>query len=181
MQFYYYEPLEEVYKPVSDGKLGNLMRGHFIRCAEELGNDVHKWKLFTEFRSDKTIRAIVHRAKSILACESDYFSVESKHGREQGPELYERVALAFVQQILERQPGETLLLTDAYVHFCEYLRKRNMAPVKRSIFKNLVPSVIQQQYDLRIRNDLPGEASGGIHRGWRGIGILGPEGAAQQS
>lgn len=181
MAFYYYDPRDCTYRATSEDKLGNLMRGYLARCAEEMPGNVHKLNLFHTFRSDKTIRSIIHRAKSILAADDSYFSVESKHQRQQGPELYERVALAFVQQILERVPGETLLLTDAYLHFCEYLRRRDMAPVNRKTFKDLVPPVIQQQFDLGIRNDLHGEASGGMHRGWSGIGILEPEAAAQQN
>ena len=36
---------------------------------------------FLEFRSDKTIRAVIHRAKSILAADHTFFSVESKHAK----------------------------------------------------------------------------------------------------
>jgi len=86
-----------------------------------------------------------------------------------GPELYERVARCFVEQVLERVPGETLLLTDAYLQFCEYLRSRGMEPVQRRIFKKLVPPVIQQEFELGIRNDIRGLEGAGWHCGWKGI------------
>ena len=91
-QFYYLDQPSNIFKPTSDEKLGNLLRAYLIRCAEELPNTVHKLNLFLEFRSDKTIRAVVHRAKSILAADHTFFGVESKHQRQQGPELHERVS-----------------------------------------------------------------------------------------
>jgi len=43
-----------------------------------------------------------------------------------------------VEQALERQAGEVLTLTDAYLHFCEDLKSKNMPPVNRKVFKMLV-------------------------------------------
>jgi hypothetical protein len=92
MQWYFYDGRPQLYKPTSAEKLGNLLRGLLIRCAEELPENVHKLNLFQEFRSDKTIRSIVHRAKSILAADHTFFSPESKHARLKGVEVHERVA-----------------------------------------------------------------------------------------
>ena len=36
--------------------------------------------------------------------------------------MHERVAKVFVEQVLERQPGEVLTLTNAYLVFIEFLR-----------------------------------------------------------
>jgi hypothetical protein len=177
--WFYYDSKDRIYKQTTDEKLGNLLRALLMRCAEELPGNVHKFNMFLDFRSDKTIRAIVHRAKSILAADSSYFSVESKHQRQQGPELYERVARAFVEQALERIPGETLTLTDAYVHFCEYLKNRGMEPVNRRLFKDLVPPVVKQEYDLGIRNDLRDNVADRWHAGWKGIRVLDLSGAGQ--
>lgn len=172
MAFYYYEPKEHVYKPTSEDKLGNLMRAYLIRCAEEMPGNVDKFNLAHTFRSDKIIRSIVHRAKSILSADASFFSVESKNQRQQGPELYERVARCFVEQVLERQAGEVLTLTDAYIHFCQYLRQKNMPPVNRKVFKSLVPPAVQDEFDLRVRNDLKDQATDKWHCGWKGIHAL---------
>jgi hypothetical protein len=145
-----------------------------------LPNNVHKANLFYQFRSDKTIRAIIHRAKSILAADDSYFSVDAKHQRQEGPELYERVARAFVEQVLERIPGEILTLTDGYAYFLEYLRKRNMPPVNRKVFNDLVPPIVKEEHDLGIRNDIHDETGDKWQRGWKGIGVLEPEAALQE-
>jgi hypothetical protein len=153
-------------------KLANLLRALLIRCAEELPDSVHKLNLFLEFRSDKTIRAVIHRAKSILAADHTSFSVESKNQRQKGVEVHERVARVFVEQVLERQPGEVLTLTNAYLYFCEYLRGRGMVPVKRSIFKGMFTPLIRDAFNLGLRNDVIDQATNHQTAGWKGLRAL---------
>jgi hypothetical protein len=169
MQFYYFNPRDRIFKPTSDQKLANLLRAFLIRCAEELPESVHKLNLFLEFRSDKIIRAVIHRAKSILAADHTFFSVDSKHQRQKGPELHERLARVFVEQVLERQPGEVLTLTNAYLYFCEYLRGRGMVPVKRSIFKGMFTPLIRDAFNLGLRNDVIDQATNHQTAGWKGL------------
>lgn len=171
-QFYYLDQPSNIFKPTSDEKLGNLLRAYLIRCAEELPNTVHRLNLFLEFRSDKTIRAIVHRAKSILAADYTFFSVESKHQRQQGPELHERIARVFAEQVLERQPGEILPLTTAYLVFCEYLKQKSMDPVKRGVFRGMFSPIIREVFDLGLRNDIHDPVTKHQTAGWKGIRTL---------
>jgi len=60
MAWYFYDCKDRIYKQTSDEKLGNLLRALLLRCADEMPGNVHKLNLFLEFRSDKTIRSIVH-------------------------------------------------------------------------------------------------------------------------
>jgi len=166
------EPLLQLYKPTSPEKLQNLYRGFLIRCALSLNDETNIFNLLREFRSDRVARQVTNRAKSILAADHTFFSATSKYQRIRGIELHERLARSFVEQVLERVPGETLLLTDAYSHFCEYLRRRDMPAVNRQVFKALIPPAIQEQYELGIRNDLRDLKGGGWHCGWKGIRVL---------
>jgi len=172
MMFYYNSAFQPVYRPVSPEKLQNLYRGFLIKCALSLNDETNIFNLFHEFRSDRVARQVANRAKSVLAADHTFFSAQSKHQRIRGIELNERLAKVFVEQVLERVPGETLLLTDAYLHFCEFLRRRDMPTVKRQVFKALVPPVIQEQYELGIRNDIRDLTGGGWHCGWKGIRVL---------
>ena len=181
MMFYYYDPRDRVYKATSEDKLGNLMRGYLARCAEEMPGNVDKFNLFHTFRADKSIRGIIHRAKSILAADDSYFTADSIHERREGTEVYERVARGFVEQVLERQAGEILTVNDAYAHFLEYLKGRNMPPVNRRMFKNLVPPAVKDEYDLGIRNDIHDPEGNKWQRGWKGLGILEPVVAVQRN
>jgi hypothetical protein len=90
-----------------------------IKCAEEMPGNVHKLNLFHEFRSDKTSKAVVQRAKSILAADSSFFSATSPHQRIRGIELHERIARKFVDELMTASPGNVLLLADAYASFFE--------------------------------------------------------------
>ena len=81
MEFYYFEPLQKIYKPTSPEKLQNYYRTMMLRCAQEMGNEVDKLNLFQEFRSDKNSKAVIQRAKSVLACSSTFFSATSPHQR----------------------------------------------------------------------------------------------------
>jgi hypothetical protein len=175
MEFYYNTAFQPVFRPVSQEKLQNLYRGFLIKCAQSFNDEVNILNLFHEFRSDKIAKQVTNRAKSILAADHTFFSGTSKHQRIKGPELYERLARVFVEQVLERVPGETLLITDAFLHFCEYLRKRNMPPVNRQVFKTLIPPAIRQEYEISIRNDIRDLEGGGWHCGWKGIRALLPE------
>ena len=172
MQWYYLDQPSNIFKPTTPEKLGNLLRAYLIRCAEELPDSVHKLNLFLEFRSDKTIRAVIHRAKSILSADHTFFSTNSKSARQKGPEMHERLAKVFVEQILERQPGEVLTLTNAYLVFIEFLKQKSMVPVKRSIFKGMFAPLIRDAFNLGLRNDVIDLATNHQTAGWKGLRAL---------
>ena len=172
MQWYYLDQPCNIFKPASAEKLSNLLRAYLIRCAEELPENVHKLNLFLEFRSDKTLRTVIHRAKSILAADHTFFSVESKHQRQKGVEVHERVARVFVEQVLERQQGEVLTLSNAYLYFGEYLRGKGMVPVKRSIFKGMFAPLIREAFNLGLRNDVIDQTTSHQTAGWKGLRAL---------
>jgi hypothetical protein len=150
-----------------------------MRCAEELPDSVHKLNLFLEFRSDKTIRAIVQRAKSILAADQSFFGVDSRNRREKGLEMHERVARVFVEQVLERQEGNVLTLTNAFRAFNEFLQVKNVIPVKRVVFKRMLAPVVRDVFDLGLRHDLEKAETTRRIDGWKGMRCAAFLGAAQ--
>ena len=76
-----------------------------------------------------------------------------------------------MEQILERQPGEVLTLTNAYLYFCEYLLGRGMVPVKRSIFKGMFAPLIRDAFNLDLRNDVIDQETQHQTAGWKGLRI----------
>jgi hypothetical protein len=171
MQFYYYEPFLNVYKPVSSEKLQNLYRGLLMRSANILKNTNAKLNIWAEFRSDKNARLVVLRAKSLLAADSSFFSPTSPHSRIKGQELIERVARVFVDQLLAREPGQILRLHEAYTTFLGLLRERNLPAIKRAEFKNVVGPLIREQFNVALRNDLPALNGEGL-RGWKNVRLV---------
>jgi hypothetical protein len=168
-QFYYLEPMEKIYYPTQDTKLGDLMRGLFAKCALEVQKDVNVYYLFTTFRTDAVVKLIVERAKSILRAAEDYFSATSPHERRNGIELHERLARLFVEKMLVSKPGEMMLACAAYDRFAALVRKKDLFPIKRSQFKDLVTPIIREKFDCGFRNDLVVENR--YQHGWKNIGL----------
>ena len=168
MQFYYFEPLQNLYRPTTPEKLQNYYRAMMLRCAQELNGETDKLNLFQEFRSDRISKAVVNRAKSILAASPDFFSATSPHNRIRGQELHERLARKFVEELLCAESGQVLYLADAYAHFTKLVREKNLDVIKLSDFKGLVVPLIQEQFGVRLRNDLVVDERVGI-RGWKNV------------
>ena len=169
MQWYYREPHLQLYKTTTAEKLQNLYRGLLMRAAQELPAENNLVNLCIEFRSDKTAKSVVHRAKSILAADSSFFSATSPHQRIRGGiELTERIALHFVEEMLSSEPGNVLLLADAHDAFCKYLKLQQHEPIKRSDFKAVVEPIIRDQFNVCLRNDLRIDERSGV-RGWKNV------------
>jgi hypothetical protein len=167
MQFYFLDS-DGLYKPTTPEKLANQYRALMIKCAEQMPPQVHTLNLFHEFRSDKTAKAVVNRAKSILAADHTFFSATSPHQRIRGIELHERLARKFVDELLSAESGHILMLHDAYTAFCNLLKQRELEPLKRSVFKAMVVPLIRDEFNIALRNDLVVDGRQGV-RGWKNV------------
>ena len=167
---WYFLDSDGIFKPTTADKLANLYRALLMKCASEMPANVHKLNLVHEWRGDKTSKAVVNRAKSILAADSSFFSSTSPHQRIRGVELHERLARRFVEELLTAEPGKVLLLPDAYLAFCSMLKERALDPLKRSEFKAMVVPYIKDEFGVALRNDLVVDGRQGV-RGWKGVTI----------
>jgi hypothetical protein len=93
-------------------------------------------------------------------------SPTSPHTRIKGIERHERVARKFVAELLTSEPGQMLLLTDAFSMFCVFRRKSDAIPILigqrsnpiRTLFRfnsDSVPGVIRTVFRHRrngVRN-----------------------------
>ena len=52
LQFYYYDPADQMFHATTDAKMGNLYRGFMARCAAEVNGEAHLVGTFGSFRSD---------------------------------------------------------------------------------------------------------------------------------
>ena len=118
MQWYFLDS-DGIYKTTSPKKLATLYRALMMKCAQEMAANVHKLNLFYEWRSDRTCKAIVQRAKAILAADQSFFSSTSPNQRIRGPELAERLIRILCETMLERREGACLTVTEAYSVFCQ--------------------------------------------------------------
>ena len=171
MQFYYREPVLNIYKPTSPEKLQNYYRAMLLRCAQELNGETDKLNLFAEFRSDKNARAVTNRAKSILAASTDFFAATSPNQRIRGPELHERLMRVLCETMLEPREGACLTVTQAYQVFCQLGRQRQLGPLKRSMFRETMRDLVRERYGLALRNDVP-DAQNRHQQAWRGLAVV---------
>ena len=171
MQFYYRDPIQNVFKPTTAEKLQAYYRAMMLRCAQELNGETDKLNLFSEFRCDKNARTVTNRAKSILAADASFFSASSPNQRIRGPELHERIARRFVDELLTAEPGNVLLLADAYAAYIKLVQQQNLETIKRSEFKAMVVPLVQDQFGICLRNDLVIDERSGI-RGWKNVKLI---------
>ena len=171
LQFYYREPVLNIYKPTTPEKLQNYYRAMILRCAQELNNEVDKLNMFLEFRSDKIAKAVVNRAKSILAADSSFFSATSKHQRIKGPELFERLIRVLCETMLERKEDSCLTVTQAYQAFCKLSEQRQLGQLKRSHFKEIMRDLVHEEFGLGLRRDVP-DSENKQQEAWKGLKLL---------
>ena len=168
---WYFKDSDSIYKTTSAEKLMNLYRALMMKCAQDMPQNVHKLNLFHEWRSDKTSKAVVQRAKSILAADSSFFSPTSPNQRIRGVELHERLMRVLCETMLERNEGSCLTVTQAYRAFCQLSEQRSLGPIKRSMFKASMQDLVRDVHGLGLRRDVP-DSLGKQQEAWRGLKLV---------
>lgn len=168
---WYFRDWDGIFKITSGEKLANLYRALMMKCAQDMPGNVHKLNLFHEFRSDKTAKAVVQRAKSVLAADSLFFSASSPHQRIKGPELHERLIMKLVETMLEPREGAILTVTQAYQIFCRLSEQRSLGVLKRSVFRELIRDLIRDRFNLALRHDVPDSANK-HQQAWKGLAMV---------
>jgi hypothetical protein len=168
---WYFKDSDRIYKTTTPEKLQNQYRALMMKCAQEMPAQVHKLNLVHEFRSDKTAKAVVQRAKSILATDQSYFSATSPHQRIRGPELYERLMRVLCETMLEKSEGACLTVTQAYQAFCKLSQQRSLSQIKRSMFREIMRDLVRDEFGLGLRRDVP-DAQNKQQEAWRGLKLV---------
>ena len=165
---WYFKDSDDIYKASTADKLANQYRALLMKCASDMPPNVHKLNLVHEWRSDKYSKGVVNKAKSICLASPDFFSVTSPHQRIKGQEIHERLLMKYVSEALTSEPGNILMLQDAYNAYCRLVKQKELAPVKRSDFKAMVIPMIKDQFNTGLRNDLVVDGKSG-QRGWKNV------------
>ena len=168
-QFYYLDPHNNMYYATTAEKLGNLLRGLLARCAAEVKGEAHLLNLFNTFRNDTVVKAVVNRCKSVLEAAPDFFGVNSSNQRIAGPEIHERLARVFVEQMLEPHEGSCLTMSRTFTLFNQFAKRRNMTVLNRQQFKPIMGEVIREKYNLGLRNDIISAETDKQQCGWKGL------------
>jgi hypothetical protein len=168
---WYYMESDGIYRITTSEKLAHQYRALMMQCAQDMPANIHKLNLVNEWRSDKTAKTIVQRAKSILAANSSFFSATSPHQRIKGPELHERLIRKLVETMLEPCQDSILTMTQAYNAFCRLVQQSQLGPMKRSMFKITMRDLVAQQFGLGLRRDVP-DSQNKQQEAWKGVRLL---------
>lgn len=172
LQFYFFEPRDQKFHATTDQKVGNLLRGLLARCAMEVTGQGHLLNTFHTFRADPVIKAVVNRCKSLLAADPGFFNISSPHQRVAGPELHQRVAMVFAQQLLEPHEGSVLTIGQSFALFNQFAKSKNLPVMKRSLFKGMIADVVQEEFGLGLRNDIVNAETQKQGCGWKGLRVV---------
>lgn len=169
-QWFYLNPRDQLYHTTSEAKLMVLLSALMVRCAEEMPVGVDRINLFVKFRAEDQLKAVVKQARSILAADSTFFSIDSPNRRNEGPEQHGRMARQFVGRLIKPQPGRLLSIGDCYEGFQGFCRNNGVEPVARKLFKELVVEIIKEEFEVGFRSDLK-DTDGRYLRGWKGLTV----------
>ena len=75
------------------------------------------------------------------------------------------------ETMLERNETSYLTMTQAYKYFCQLAQIRQLEQMKRSMFKATMQDLMQEQFGLALRRDVPNEF-GKQQEAWRGVKLI---------
>ena len=171
---WYFRDSDGIYKPTTAEKLMTQYRALMMLCAQEMPATVHKLNLVHEWRGDRVCKAIIQRAKAILAADQSYFSSTSPHQRIRGPELAERLMRVLCETMLQPSTDDILTVSQAYNAFCRLSQQRQVSPLKRSLFKATMTDLMREQFGVGLRRDVP-DALGRQQEAWKGVRLIDAE------
>ncbi len=166
---FYFKDWDSFYYPVTEQKLSLLLSNLLTRCAQQMPTTVHIHNLFVEFRKPDQLRAIIQKAKTMLAVETEFFSELSPNKRHKGPEILLRTARVFVADRMVEGEGQ-LVIAAAQDRFAEYCVRMQLGDVKRRQSRPLLIDAVQHQFGQGLRHDLV-DTEGKKCQGWTGLGF----------
>ena len=172
--FYFYDYREDAYCPTTEAKLQLLVSNYLVRCSQEIGSLVDISNLMVEFRKPRILQNIVDKAKALLAADEQFFSKASGNKRNIRGEVIdpnqEPLPKIFVFHALAPLPGAAVTVTDCFQQYRQFCRSKGLSALERADFKNVVAEVIREEFDLKLRRDVPGE-NGKQQEGWKGLNL----------
>ena len=174
-QWFFHDPVDQLYHATSEEKLIALLSALISRCAAEMPRNIDLIQLFCRFRAEDKLKAVVKRARAIHAADRNFFDGESAHQRAGVVESFSDLARGFVRATVKRQPNQLLSEGECFQHFNEYCRNNDSAAeVSRRQFKQLIAEVIREEFAVGFRKDLK-DGEGRYLRGWKGLAVELPQ------
>ena len=74
-----------------------------------------------------------------------------------------------MEKALKASPTEMILVGAAFEHYTKLARQRDLLPIKRSQFKEMLKPIIREKFNSGLRCDLV--VNGRYQAGWKGVGL----------
>jgi hypothetical protein len=172
--FYFYDYREDAYYPTTEAKLQMLVSNYLVRCAQDMGSLVDICNLMVEFRKQRILQSVVDKAKALLAADKQFFSKDTGNKRIVRGEILdpsqEPLPKVFVFHALAPEPGAAVTVTDCFQQYRQFCRSKGLNALERAEFKTIVAEVIREEFDLKLRHDVPG-LNGKAQEGWKGLNL----------
>ena len=169
-QWFFLDPIDQLFHPTSEAKLTTLLSALLVRCAEEMPSTVDKVNLFVKFRDEERLKAVVKHARSILATDSTFFSPSGPNHRTKATDQPAQTARRFIQSTVKPKPDQHLSISDCYAGFEGYCRNNGVEPVAKKAFRQMIVEIIREEFGLGLRADMK-NTKGRFERGWKGLAV----------
>ena len=171
-QWFFLDPVDQLYHSTSEEKLIALLSALLSRCAAEMPDNVDLIQLFCRFRAVDRLKAVVRRARAIHAADSAFFNSTGSHQRVDCAETHMQLARGFVRSTVKAEKDRLLSISECYQRFNEYCANNSVETVHRNNFKKLIVEIISEEFGLGIRGDIR-NSEGRCQRGWKGLVVEG--------
>jgi len=168
-QWFFHDPVDQLYHPTTEEKLIALLSSLLVRCAEEMPKNVDVIQVFCRFTEEGRLKAVVKRARAIHAADSSFFESAKRVG---GVDSFTDLARGFVRSAVKAEKDRLLSVSECYQQFSEYCRNHAVETVHRNDFKKLIVEIIRKEFGLGLRGDIR-NPEGRCQRGWKGLAVEG--------
>ena len=173
--FYFLEPIAGYYVATTPEKLETLISQYFILCCQDLQEKPVDFEhIFTAHRKPEQLQAIVHKSKSLFACDDTFFFGSNANPRMVDGKLQDPNAepphIRFVHEKISFQKGATLLLKDLIRCFELYCLEKGVPLAQHRKLRADAYDLIYERFGLRLRKDLK-DQEGKWSNGWRNLSI----------
>ena len=176
--FYFFDPKLEAFFPVSEAKMQLLASNYLLMAAQACSRKVNSRVLIEDFRKPSVLREITTKAKSLLEAAKSFFVgpngyVRYIDGRRVDP-TEEPAHRQFVQEVIASLPGAAMTISDMSLRYTEFCRLEGLPALTPPEFKRVVPDLIVEFFNVRLRHDIP-DLNGRHQHGWMGLSFVDSE------
>ena len=174
-RFYFLDPTVSAFRPTTAEKLQLVVKHYLCKCAHVCSHSVNVKPLMDDVCRNQVLRDVTDKAKIILEADRSFFEGADGKVRYIDGKLLNPADgpshLQFAAEIIARQQGAWLTLSEAYSQYALYCRQKGLSNMSAPEFKSVMTVEIRQSMNVKLRHDVPGE-DGKQTLGWKDLACL---------